>query len=234
MNEFNGFPNEGLQFLRELKSNNNREWFQARKSIYTDSILEPAQDFVVALGERLKVLSPGFQFDTRTNGSGSIMRIYRDVRFSKDKTPYKTNIGIVFWEGSRKKMENPGYFLHFDSEGGNVYAGHHQFHKSFLASYRQAVDDLTLGKDLEKAIEEVQMTGQHEVGGEHYKRVPRGYDPDHARADLLRHNGLWAKSPTISAESLGDSGLVDLCFNYCQDMLPLHQWLVTVDQTMDT
>ena len=103
---FTGFPREGIQFLRDIDDNNNRDWFEAHKHIYQTALVEPAQAFIVALGERLQTIAPNVQYDTRTNGSGSLMRIYRDVRFSKDKSPYKNWIGIVFWEGQGKKTDN--------------------------------------------------------------------------------------------------------------------------------
>ena len=105
---FSGFPEEAARFLTQLSENNNRDWFNARKQVYANTIVTPAIAFVEAMGERLKYLSPHIQYDTRTNGQGSLMRIYRDIRFSKDKSPYKTWIGIRFWEGAGKKSELPG------------------------------------------------------------------------------------------------------------------------------
>ena len=86
---FEGFPKEGFKFFRDIKANNNREWFQEHKQEYIDYLQDPAVAFVIALGERLKSDFPGISYDTRTNGAGSVMRIYRDIRFSKDKSPYK-------------------------------------------------------------------------------------------------------------------------------------------------
>ena len=106
---FYGFPREGVQFLEDLAHNNNREWFEAHRQDYREHLLAPAQSFVIALGQELKSISSAIEYDTRTNGSGSIMRIHRDVRFSKDKTPYYTYLRVVFWEGGHKKMENPSF-----------------------------------------------------------------------------------------------------------------------------
>lgn len=93
---FSGFPREGISFLADLAGNNNREWFQANKKLFHEQLQKPAQQFVISLGLRLQEISPGIRFDPSTNGSGSLMRIYRDTRFSKDKTPYKTNISMAF------------------------------------------------------------------------------------------------------------------------------------------
>ena len=109
-NTFFGFPMECLQFFNDLRKNNNREWFQENKQNYTDYVLEPAKEFVLALGDKLKSISKEIIYDTRMSGIGSVLRIYRDIRFSKDKTPYNTRLRVFFWEGSNKKMENPGAF----------------------------------------------------------------------------------------------------------------------------
>ena len=229
--DFSGFPQEGLRFLSELNDNNNREWFEAHKDAYRDHILAPAQDLVFALGERLKALSPGIAYDTATNGSGSILRIYRDIRFSQDKTPYNPYVRLVFWEGRRKKMENPSFFLRVGPDGVDVYAGIHVFQKPVLAAYRDAVVDDPLGPELEATIAAVKGAGAYTVGGEHYKTVPRGYPADHPRADLLRYNGLWAHTTDpADPAAIVTPDLVEVCLEHCRNMAPLHRWLVKVGQ----
>jgi uncharacterized protein (TIGR02453 family) len=223
---FSGFPPEGIQFLEELPNNNNRDWFEAHREVYQTGLVKPAQAFVIALGERLKTLFEGITYDPRTNGSGSLLRIHRDVRFSADKSPYKTNLGIIFWQGKRRRTENPGFFFHLDAYNGVMYAGIHVFPKPLLEVYRHAVIDDHLGSELIAAIDAVQHAGDYAVGGTHYKRIPRGYDATHARADLLYHNGLYATSPHIPREVVMQPDLLEVCFTHCCNMLPLHQWLV--------
>ena len=234
---FPGFPQEALDFLRDLADNNNRDWFEAHKETYLRHVLDPAQDFVQALGERLKTISGGIMYDARPNG-GSILRIYRDVRFSKDKTPYNANVRVVFWEGKAKRTDNPGYYLWIDPSGAGVFCGLHGFPKPVLEAYRQAVVDDALGTELERAIAEVQSSGGYrvgeavraaggyQVGGSHYKRVPRGYAPDHPRAVLLKHNGLYAHVGDIPPEVITTPEFVEVCFQHCRNMAPLQQWLV--------
>jgi uncharacterized protein (TIGR02453 family) len=228
--KFDGFPAEGLQFLEELSINNNREWFQARKPLYQEQVLEPAQAFVTALGAQLQTISIGIQYDTRTDGRGSIMRIYRDVRFSKDKTPYEPNVRLVFWEGNRKKTECPGFFLRLDGDGVGLYVGLHGFIKPVLTAYRDAVADEAKGAQLDEALVSVRAAGAYEIGGEHYKRVPQGYDTGHQRADLLRYNGLWAKRSLPDPSQALEPGFVDVCFEQFRNMAPIQQWLVKIDQ----
>ena len=179
-------------------------------------------------------LSPGIVYDTAANGSGSILRIYRDLRFSKDKRPYNTYVRLVFWEGARKKMENPSFFVRIGPDGVGVYAGIHVFPKPVLAAYRDAVVDDQLGPELEAAIAAVKGAGAYTVGGEHYKSSPRGYPADHPRADLLRYNGLWAHTTDpADAAVIATPELVEVCLEHCRNMAPLHRWLVKVGQGLE-
>ena len=230
MNEFQGFPEDGLSFLTSLAKNNNREWFNERKEIFQNEVQKPTQDFVFALGQRLHSLLPRLVYDTRLDGRGSIMRIYRDIRFSKDKSPYKTYLGITLWEGKSKKDSISGFFIRIESVGVEVNSGKHLFGKSDLQAYRRAVLDEELGSELVKTIDSIRNVEGYEVGGLHYKRVPHGYDNEHERSDLLRHNGLWVRAPRIKPAVLKGSELVDVCFEHCAHMIPIHGWLVKLSQ----
>ncbi|MBW8011733.1 MAG: DUF2461 domain-containing protein [Chloroflexi bacterium] len=221
---FEGFS-ATIQFLRNLEANNNRDWFQANKQTYQDDYLAPAQAFIETLGSQLKAIFPKINADPRVTG-GSMMRIYRDVRFSKDKTPYNTRMRMTFWEGAGKKTENPGFFFGFDQNSGVIYGGQHMFPKPTLIPYRQAVDSEQSAQDLETAMAEIRASRNYEVDGEQYKRVPQGFDPEHPRADLLRYKGIFVKSPTISASVLSSPELVGICLEHCKNMAPLHHWLV--------
>jgi uncharacterized protein (TIGR02453 family) len=231
---FSGFPEEGLQFLADLGQNNDRDWFNARKQIYIDTIVSPAQAFIVTLGERLLSISPHIQYDTRTNGAGSLMRIYRDTRFSADKSPYKTWIGIRFWEGGGKASANPGFFFGFDATGGGLHVGMHGFDKGMLAAYREAVANDETGAALDSALAAVRAAGAYEVNGEHYKRVPRGFDPDHPRADLLRYNTLYVSSPGIPPAELTAPDLVEVVMGHCKHTVAVQKWLLQVKLSAET
>lgn len=228
---FEGFPPEGFRFFRELAVNNNREWFQEHKQDYIDYLQTPAVSLVVELGERLKSEFPGIEYDLRTNGAGSIMRIYRDIRFSKDKTPYKTHIGINFWEGSQKKG-SPGFHLFMDSESATFYGGYHVFPKEYLAAYREAVANDTSGEKLRKGLDSLSKLQSFEFGGEQLKKVPPGYDKDSPRGDLLRYKGLWVKSPKLDPKTLASPKLVDTCAASAHSMGAVHRWFVEVNKTV--
>ena len=229
---FEGFPMDALRFLHELSANNDKAWFDANKARYTNGIVAHAPAFVATLGGRLQAeISPGITYDTRTNGAGSMMRIYRDTRFSKDKTPYKTNITFVFWEGPRKKMENPSFGFQFGAFGAGLYSGVWGFQKDMMEAYRNAVVDDVMGRELEEAIASVQNAGGYEISADMYKQVPRGFDPEHPRAELLKYKGLHASSPQFVVELVTTSELVDICFEHCKNMAPLQQWLARLDKT---
>jgi uncharacterized protein (TIGR02453 family) len=221
---FTGFSPEAIAFIAEWRMNNDRAWFQPKKEDYENLIKKPAIRFVNDLGSKLKLLSRDLEFDLGSNGS--FLRIYRDVRFSQDKRPYNPNIRVVFWEGPRKKTENPGFYLKIDQNGVGIFSGIHMLQKEFLRAYRDAVVDPQLGAELTKAIDAVKKAGDYELGGAHYKRVPRGYDADHERAEYLKYNGLYAMKIGIPVNEVYSEELVDLCFQHCANMRPIQQWLV--------
>jgi uncharacterized protein (TIGR02453 family) len=225
--ELSHFPHETIEFYRQLEQNNNRHWFQEHKQDYIDFVQNPALAFIKVMGERLKEISPDIVYDTRTNGAGSLMRIYRDVRFSPDKTPYKTNLGIVFWQGRGKKSDNPGFYFHFEPRGLSFYCGMYGFNKDMLSAYRESVADEKLGLELERVITHLRKSG-YEVGGEHYKRVPRNFDPEHPRADLLKYNTLYCAISDLNPELVTQPKIMDIAFDHWKEMAPVHHWLVKV------
>lgn len=228
---FNGFSKEAIQFLLDLEKNNNKEWFETHKSFFQDELQQPAKALVAALGKRLQTeISPDIVFDERTNGAGSLMRIYRDTRFSKDKTPYKTNVAMLFWEGPRKKSENPSFGFQFGTAGAGLYAGQWAFAKDMLAKYRNAVVNDATGNALEEAISQVESAGDYVVEGEKYARVPKGYDAQHSRAELLKHKGLHVSCPEVDMRALLSPELVDVLTNHCKSMAPIQQWLVKIEK----
>lgn len=219
---FTGFPPEAVRFYRQLAAHNERDWFAAHKAVYERQVLEPAQAFVVALGARLRRLSPTLRFDPRPGGSGSIFRIHRDTRFSKDKTPYKTHLGIFFWEGERKW--GPGFYFHLEPPRLQLYVGKYVFDREALAAWRAAVAGRELGEPLAALLRRLQRRG-YTLGGQHYKRVPAGLAADHPRADLLKHNAVWLCADEPLPDVLHAPRLVDHCFAHFKAMSPLHVWL---------
>lgn len=169
------FTPELFAFLRDLADHNEREWFNANKARYESAVRQPALDFITDFVEPLETISPYFVADSRTVG-GSLFRIHRDTRFSKDKTPYKTQVDLWFWEGDNRGRENAGYFFRLTPQGLLLGAGMHGLQKVPLQKYRDAVD--VGGAALQGILDDIQGAG-FGVMGESGKRVPRGYDKEH-------------------------------------------------------
>jgi uncharacterized protein (TIGR02453 family) len=223
---FSGFPQDAFQFLKDLAANNNKAWFEDNKARFKKSLQNPAVDLIATLGPRLQSISPGIRYDTRTNGSGSLMRIYRDTRFSKDKTPYKTAIATAFWEGEKKKMACPGFGFHMEADSMDIIGGLWHFVDDSLGKYREAVADEKLGPELEEILKEIEAVGEYRVSGEMYKTVPRGYEKEHPRAELLKRKGLYAHGPKIGLDVLQSADLVEVLFTHFSQMAALQQWQV--------
>ncbi len=222
--QFKGFPRESVAFYADLRENNSKNWFDAHKDSFEKFVMAPARDFVFHMGIRLQDISPQITADPRVNKS--IFRPYRDTRFSKDKTPYKTHLGIFFWEGHLPKMESAGYYFHLEPPHLMLAAGIHCFSKRLLEPYRNAVVDPEHGAALSEAIRKVERNKGYAVGGQHYKKTPRGYDPQHNNAELLLYNGLYAATTVPIPDEFFKPDVLDFCFSRFKKMTPLHQWLV--------
>jgi len=227
MAEFSGFTKEFTAFFDGLKKNNSKTWFDAHRQAYERDVKAPAAEFVTALGKQLKNIAPNIQAIPKVNKS--LFRLNRDVRFSPDKSPYKTNLGILFWEGHRKRMECTGFYFHVEGRNLIMAAGMHMFPKHLVEPYRGAVVDKSLGSQLARAVKAVTGKG-YEVGGAHYKRIPRGYDPEHKNAAFLLHNGLYALVEEPLPDAFFSADLVDHAYKHCRNMAPVHRWLLKISQ----
>ena len=223
---FTGFPKQTITFFRKLAQNNTKMWFDQNKEMYEKQVLVPSRDFILALGARLKKISPGVQADPRVNKS--LFRLNRDIRFSPDKTPYKTHLGLWFWEGSRPRMECTGFYFHLEPQKFMLGVGLYAFPKDMLETYRQSVVHPKHGPALTKAITAIKKNKEVYVGEQHFKKTPQGYDPAHKNAEFLLYNGLYGGVELPVSEELFSEGLVDLCFEHYKKMLPLHRWLLAL------
>jgi uncharacterized protein (TIGR02453 family) len=221
---FAGFPREGFEFLAELATDNTREFFDAHRMIYETALLEPAKGFVVALGEQLRArVSPGIRAEPRVNGS--ILRITRDTRFATDKRPYKEHVDMWFWEGDAPSRERPGLSVRLRPATVVLSAGIHRFEPAALAAYRAAVDDDRSGEELEVAISDATMLRGVKLGGLAYKRVPRGFEADHERAELLRHGALYVSGEWKLPRGTSGPGFVSWVADRLEQIAPVERWL---------
>ncbi|MBI4773048.1 MAG: DUF2461 domain-containing protein [Deltaproteobacteria bacterium] len=229
--EFQGFSPQAVDFYVELTRNNNKGWFESHKDTFETHVLAPARAFVVGMGERLRNIAPGIHADPRVNRS--LFRIQRDIRFSPDKSPYKTHLGIWMWEGEGPRMERPGFYFHLEPPFLMLAAGMREFSKPVLEAYRSAAVDREWGAALKDAIESVTSKGSYIVGERHYKKVPRGFDPHHANAELLLHNGLTVRTESPIPPEFYSEELLDYCFVRFVEMKPVHEWLFRLLERMD-
>ena len=220
------FSAESLTFLRQLARNNRREWFTPRKPDFERLLKEPMYAVVESINEEMRTLAPHHVQPPQK----CMMRIYRDTRFSADKTPYKTNVAMMFVPQGYRRMEAPGFGLQITPEQVDLVAGMFQFSKPQLEVYRQAVLDDKQAQALVQVVERLQAAGEYRIGGKELKRVPRGYEADHPHAEWLKYKGLHAFSPPVTLEVAHTPGLIDAALAHFRRMAPLQQWLMDVLQ----
>jgi uncharacterized protein (TIGR02453 family) len=215
------FGPELFAFLGDLSENNNREWFAANKGRYEEHMLEPALAFIEDFAPRLERISAHFRADARASG-GSLFRIYRDTRFSKDKTPYKTHLGIHFRHESAKDVNAPGFYLHLGL--GEVYAGGGIWHPGSPAVGRIR-DAIAADPDgWRKATRAGAFAKRLELGGAALKRPPAGFDAGHPLIEDLKRKDFygWARleeSAATTPEFLEEYDRV------CKAAAPLQRFL---------
>jgi uncharacterized protein (TIGR02453 family) len=205
MTTFQGIPAAAFEFYKELEDNNNREWWLEHKDSYEALVREP---FTLLLAE----LEPRF-------GPGKIFRPNRDIRFSQDKSPYKTAQGAF-----ASIQEGVGYYLQISAEGLLAGGGYHSHTPAQLARYRNSVDASGTGESLRHIVEAVGAAG-FTVEGEKLKTVPRGYPQDHPRAELLKHKSLSAATDLGQPAWLATPAAVQEIAALWDELRPLVDWV---------
>jgi len=218
------FPQSAIRFLTTLSKNNNKEWFEKNRVRYDFELLQPAIQFVIDLGEKLLDLSPNINAVPKIDKS--IFRLYRDIRFSKNKAPFKTNLGLYFWEGSGKKMECSGLYFHIEPKKFFLGAGMYVFTKDQLKKYREIVSEPSKGKQLNEILTKLLKNKKFKLGGKTYKKTPRGFDPDYKYNELLLHSGLYVYYESKKLNELTNKNTVNLSFKIFKEMYSLHEWCV--------
>jgi uncharacterized protein (TIGR02453 family) len=177
------FPDGLFTFLRDLAAHNERAWFNGNKDRYREVLLEPSLDFVEAFGPRLRKISRHLVADPRPVG-GSLFRIYRDTRFSPDKSPYKTHVGIHFRHASAKDVHAPGFYLHLEPKEIFAAAG---IYRPDTATANRVRDTIArTGAAWRRAAHGKPFTGTWRLGGDALKRAPSGVAADHPLIEDLK------------------------------------------------
>ncbi|GAB3931418.1 DUF2461 domain-containing protein [Kribbella albertanoniae] len=202
---FTGFPAAALDFYDDLEMDNSKTYWTANKHVYEESVRAPMAALLAELEAEF--------------GKAKLFRPYRDVRFAKDKTPYKTHQGAFI-----DLAPATGWYVEVSAPGVRVAAGFYEANSERLARVRTAIDDDRRGKQLEKLLDDLTAAGWT-VGGDRLKTSPRGYDAEHPRIELLRHKSLtvvksYGFEPVIHTPELADVIRADW-----QATQPLLTWL---------
>lgn len=220
---FEGFTRDTLAFLGDLAAHNDRSWFDANRERYDRELLEREKQFIAVMGVPLRTMRPHVEAIPRVNGS--IFRINRDTRFSRDKTPYKTYTDLWFWEGSERKL-SPGFFVSITATTVTTGSGTYMTSPERIEQLRWAIDAKETGVRIVEILHDLAAAG-YEIGQPSYKRVPRGFAPDHPRAELLKHRVLHAARQEAVPKEFYGPQFVDWCIERFERVLPLHEWLVS-------
>ncbi len=217
------FSSEFFGFLAELKLNNNREWFQTNRDRHRDLVLDPLVDFVADFRDCLREINPHFVADPKPTG-GSIFRIYRDVRFSKDKSPYKTQAGIHFRHEMGREVHGPGYYLHLAP--GEVFAGVGLWRpgSESLAKIRDAI--ATNPERWKRAVSRGEFAAAYNMEGDSLKRAPKGYDPEHPMIEDLKRKDFVA-AVQFTEEDACAADFINAYADSCRRAAPFMEFLTT-------
>ncbi|MDR1046061.1 MAG: DUF2461 domain-containing protein [Candidatus Adiutrix sp.] len=224
MSDFDGFPRAALQFLAELRANNNRAWFHENRGRAEEFLLAPARELVTAVGERLRAKRPGIVADPRTDRS--IYRLNRDTRFSRDKTPYKTHLAVWWWEGVEGRLECPGFYFHLSPDSLGLSFGCYRFSERGLAGWRTALSDKRTASRFRILMRDLEKNG-HQAAEPELKRIPAGLSLEQPLAPWLRHKGLYTwREDFPPPPEIFAPGAADFIYRRFEAGLALHGWLV--------
>ncbi|MFT6557993.1 DUF2461 domain-containing protein [Sneathiella sp.] len=220
---FNGFSEDFQAFFKELKENNNRDWFAANKKRYQDIVQYPISDFVADLGPKLEEIAPCYVADPRPN-RGSMFRIYRDIRFSKDQRPYKDHAACQFRHQAGKNAHAPGFYIHLADDGVHYGGGIWMPPSPKLALIRQAIDknqdkwlSITQDETFLKTFGALNSEGA-------LKRPPKGFSEDHPLIDDLKKKSFFAMHRAPAA-NLQKASLLDDVIETYEKAVPLMRFL---------
>ncbi len=184
-----GFEKASIEFLEQLAANNNREWFRDNKARYDEQVLDVALRFIQSMQDPLATIAPNFTALPQRVG-GSLMRVYRDTRFSHNKLPYKTNIGIQFRHQRAKDVHSPGYYVHIDPDRVFVGVGMWRPDADSLRAIRERI--VAKPSAWSGALQDPKFRRHFELGGESLSRAPRGFDKDHELIDDIKRTSFIA------------------------------------------
>ena len=217
-----GFPPETFAFVTGLSENNEKAWFEANRPLYETGYVEAGKAFVAEIGPKLRAISPTVQFEAKINGS--LARINRDIRFSKDKRPYKDHLDLWFWHGDRRSWQQPGFWFSLTPRGVYCGSGLYIFEGERLDAYRQSVIHPRSDKALAAMAADLAGKG-YTIEGKTRKRMPAGFETDPDRAEFLLHDGLFATAEMPLADA-AKPGFSKTVLKHFAATWPINKWLL--------
>ncbi len=220
---FPGFPRGLIDFLKDLNANNDRKWFADHKSEYESMLMDPAKDFVSAIGPALLAFNPDLRAEPKLNGS--IRRLHRDVRFAKDKRPFSPQMHLVFWQGAHPNR-SPAFHMVIDHNHFGFGAGHWGFSSEQLEHYRLALTEPACAERLAKSVDHLSDAGEGDLDPPALKRMPKGFDVAESYAPFALHKGIIVRSNREIPDALFKPQAVGYVADRIKAYAPLHNWLV--------
>ncbi len=226
--QFNGFSKKGIQFLKDLKVNNTKVWFEDHRHIWEDEIRTPTESFVEEMGETLQILVPTINYKAKTNKS--LFKIYRDVRFSKDKTAIKSKIGLLWWQGTGHRMQSSCFYMHFDKDTYFIASGIRSFKQPMLKTFREYLKDEKKQKELHHILENLKSLG-YRIPEPQYKRLPRACNGDDKYAYLYFYGAMFAYQEFKIDKTFYKFEIATKAFKIYDDMKYLQRWVYEMTLT---
>jgi uncharacterized protein (TIGR02453 family) len=215
---FQGFSKDAPRFFKELAQNNNSAWFNANRSRYDEGVKRPAHALMEDLLAGIKKVVPGVD-------QGKVMRINRDIRFSRDKSPYKTHVALLLWDD---KMQGPGasyLYFHLGADKLILGSGVHEFEDGHRSAFRQALVHPKKGAEFSRIVAKLKA---YELGDKFYKKTPKGFDPAHKNAEYLLYSGMHVSAELpVPKEAFGPS-LTAFCLKHYKNFAAFHRWMTNV------
>ncbi len=220
--KFDGFKKEAIEFLKEIEQNNNKTWFENNRHRWEEYILKPNKDYVEEMGEHLIALAPFIK--AQPKAGGSLFKIYRDIRFSKDKTPIKTKIGIMFWQGVKHRMKSPCFYMQYKSHEVLLATGIKAFKEELLKNYREYIKIEKNAKALHEILEELKEKNII-VPEPEFIRVPVGFDKDSPYSYLSRYKGLLVYKTFKPNRTFYSKKIINYNFKFYDSTLKFFNWM---------
>ena len=226
--QFNGFIKEGIEFLKKLEKNNSKVWFENHRHIWEQTILTPNKAFIKDMGETLQILVPTIKAKPKV--SGSLFKIYRDVRFSKDKTAMKDKIGLMFWQGLGHRMQSSSFYMHYTKESYFIAAGIRSFKSPLLKTYRDYIKHEKHRESLHLILENLKTKG-YNYSPLKYKRVPKDFTGEESHLYLTKFDSLFSYIEYELDDIFFTVELLDKLFKIYDDMKELQNWVYEMTLT---